>query len=64
MNVRLINEKNQGGASGELEILDEETEAEIGRKLRESYADVLEAPVPQRFHDLIRSLVEEQSDDE
>ncbi len=40
-------------------IIDENIEVELGRVLREAYADVLEEPIPERFHELIRKLKNE-----
>lgn len=40
-------------------VIDTNIEVELGQILREAYADVLEEPIPERFHELFRKLKSE-----
>ncbi|MEL6505074.1 MAG: NepR family anti-sigma factor [Pseudomonadota bacterium] len=44
--------------------LDSETQAQLGKKLKEAYADVINEPVPDRFKDLLDQLAASSPNDE
>lgn len=43
--------------------IDDAVASELGKRLREAFSETLDAPVPDRFKDLIRSLKDREQGD-